>query len=182
MSKANRLAVIPKVTAAVTSGKDSEIEAVFAQDFKMLIPGTGGREAKDMPLPPGIEGTCCLQWSTESQDPKRLLDPFTRRSAISNFIRWSRLRKMMAAKILLQVGMSSLVAPFSEKEVIVGIHTGEFMGVPATGKSIIGRFASFDKIIDGKIVSSEVFMDVTSLLIQIGAMEPPKGFWASGIQ
>jgi len=61
MSKANRLAVIPKVTAAVTSGKDSEIEAVFAQDFKMLIPGTGGREAKDMPLPPGIEGTCCLQ-------------------------------------------------------------------------------------------------------------------------
>jgi len=82
----------------------------------------------------------------------------------------------MAAKILLQVGMSSLVAPFSEKEVIVGIHTGEFMGVPATGKSIIGRFASFDKIIDGKIVSSEVFMDVTSLLIQIGAMEPPKGF------
>ena len=50
------------------------------------------------------------------------------------------------------------------------------MGVPATGKPIVGRFAAFDRIVDGKLVSSEVFMDVTSLLIQIGAMEPPKAF------
>jgi hypothetical protein len=57
MSKAERLAFIPKITAAVTSGKDSDLEAVFAQDFKMIIPGTGGREAKDVPIPPGIEGT-----------------------------------------------------------------------------------------------------------------------------
>ena len=56
MSKAERLAFVPKITSAVTSGKDSDIEAVFAQDFKMLIPGTGGREAKDVPIPPGIEG------------------------------------------------------------------------------------------------------------------------------
>ena len=69
-------------------------------------------------------------------------------------------------------GFSSL----SETEVIVGVHTGEFMGVPATGKSVVGRFAAFDRIVDGKLVSSEIFIDVTSLLIQIGAMEPPKGF------
>ena len=56
----------------------------------------------------------------------------------------------------------------------VGIHTGEFMGVPPTGKSVVGRFAAFDRIVDGKIVSSEVFLDVTSILIQVGAMEPPK--------
>ena len=56
MSKQERLAFVSKVTAAVTSGKDSDIEAVFAQDFKLLIPGTGGREAKDMPIPPGIDG------------------------------------------------------------------------------------------------------------------------------
>jgi len=65
---------------------------------------------------------------------------------------------------------------FRVTEIIVGIHTGEFMGVPPTGKSIVGRFAAFDRIVDGKIVSSEVFMDVPSLLIQMGAMEPPKGF------
>ena len=57
MSKAERLAFIPKITAAVTSGKDSDLDAVFAQDFKLIIPGTGGREAKDVPIPPGIEGT-----------------------------------------------------------------------------------------------------------------------------
>jgi hypothetical protein len=57
MSKAERLAFVPKITSAITSGKDSDIEGVFAQDFKMLIPGTGGREAKDVPIPPGIEGT-----------------------------------------------------------------------------------------------------------------------------
>jgi hypothetical protein len=57
MSKAERLAFVPKVVAAVNSGKHSDLEAVFAQDFKLLIPGTGGREAKDMPIPPGIEGT-----------------------------------------------------------------------------------------------------------------------------
>ena len=57
MSKAERLAFVPKITSAAASGKDSDIEAVFAQDFKMLIPGTGGREAKDVPIPPGIEGT-----------------------------------------------------------------------------------------------------------------------------
>jgi len=60
MSKAERIAFVPKITAAVTSGKDSDIEAVFAQDFKSLIPGTGGREAKDMPIPAGIEGSYCL--------------------------------------------------------------------------------------------------------------------------
>ena len=59
---------------------------------------------------------------------------------------------------------------------IVGIHTGDFMGVPPTGKSIVGRFATFDRIVDGKLVSGEVFLDVTSLLIQMGAMEPPKAF------
>lgn len=57
MSKAERLAFIPKIAAAVTSGKDSDIEAVFAQDFKPIIPGTGGREAKEIPIPTGIEGT-----------------------------------------------------------------------------------------------------------------------------
>ena len=56
-TKAERLAHVPKVIAAVNSGKDSDLEAVFAQDFKMIVPGTGGREANDMPLPPGIEGT-----------------------------------------------------------------------------------------------------------------------------
>lgn len=58
----------------------------------------------------------------------------------------------------------------------LGVHTGEFMGIPPTGKKVCVRFASFDRIVDGKIVSGEVFMDVMSLLIQLGVMEPPKSF------
>ena len=50
------------------------------------------------------------------------------------------------------------------------------MGVPPTGKSVVGRFASFDRIEGGKVVSSEVFMDVAGILIQLGVMEPPKSF------
>jgi hypothetical protein len=34
--------------------------------------------------------------------------------------------------------------------------------------------ATFDKVVDGKLVESEVFMDVASLLIQPGAMLPLK--------
>jgi predicted ester cyclase len=49
------------------------------------------------------------------------------------------------------------------------------MGIPATGKHVVIRFATFDRIVDGKMVSSEVFMDMVSLMVQLGVMEPPKG-------
>ena len=55
-TKAERLAVVSKVIAAVNSGKESDIEAAFAQDFKLIVPGTGGRESNDIPMPPGIDG------------------------------------------------------------------------------------------------------------------------------
>ena len=59
---------------------------------------------------------------------------------------------------------------------IPGVHTGEFLDIPPTGKSIVGRFIAFDRIEGDKLVSSEVFMDVAGLLIQFGVMPPPKGF------
>jgi len=60
--------------------------------------------------------------------------------------------------------------------VYVGVHTGEFLGVPPTGKSVVGRFVAFDRSEGNKVVSSEVFLDVAGLLIQLGVMPPPKGF------
>lgn len=59
---------------------------------------------------------------------------------------------------------------------ILGDHTGEFMGIPATGKHVVVRFAAFDRVIGGKMVSGEIIQDTVSLLIQLGVMEPPKGF------
>ena len=55
-SKQERLAIVPKVMAAINSGNDSDLDEVFAQDFKFIVPGTGGRESHDWPIPPGIEG------------------------------------------------------------------------------------------------------------------------------
>lgn len=69
-----------------------------------------------------------------------------------------------------------VLLPIQESLLISGVHTGEFMGIPPTGKHVVCRFAAFDRIIDGKIVSSEVFMDTAGLLIQLGVMQPPKGF------
>ena len=55
-TKAEKLAFIPTVVEAVRTGKEEDIEAAFHPDFKMLVPGTGGRESKEMPAPPGIAG------------------------------------------------------------------------------------------------------------------------------
>jgi predicted ester cyclase len=60
--------------------------------------------------------------------------------------------------------------------ITLGIHTGEFMGIPPTQKRVCVRFAAFDKIVNGKITEGEVFMDVAGLLVQLGVLPPPKGF------
>jgi putative methionine-R-sulfoxide reductase with GAF domain len=61
----------------------------------------------------------------------------------------------------------------TKNELTKGVHTGTFMGIPATGKHVCVRMATFDRVVDGKIVSSEVIMDVAGLLIQLGVMPPP---------
>lgn len=49
------------------------------------------------------------------------------------------------------------------------------MGIPPTGKHVVVRFAAFDRVINGKMVSGEIMQDTASLLVQLGVMEPPKG-------
>lgn len=55
-SKAEKLAFVPKLLECITSGDESKLDECFAQDFKMLVPGTNGRESNEIPLPPGIAG------------------------------------------------------------------------------------------------------------------------------
>jgi predicted ester cyclase len=81
----------------------------------------------------------------------------------------------MAAKTLLLEGRNGLVLSLGKYELTKGVHTGTFMGIPPTGKSVVVRMATFDRVVDGKIVSSEVIMDTAGLLIQLGVMEPPTG-------
>jgi predicted ester cyclase len=48
------------------------------------------------------------------------------------------------------------------------IHSGEFMGIPATGKQVEIRYMDFWKVVDGKIVDNWVMVDFPYVLAQLG--------------
>ena len=52
--------------------------------------------------------------------------------------------------------MGECAAAFGRQE---GNHSGEFMGIPATGKRIEIRYMDFWKVVDGKIVDNWVSVD-----------------------
>ena len=51
-----------------------------------------------------------------------------------------------------------------------GTHTGELMGIPATGKEIVVTGLTITKIRDGKIVGDHTVWDTLGMLQQIGAI------------
>jgi predicted ester cyclase len=48
------------------------------------------------------------------------------------------------------------------------------MGIPPTGKDVAVRVAAWDRFVGDKLVSAEIFMDLASLLNQLGRLELPK--------
>jgi steroid delta-isomerase-like uncharacterized protein len=64
-----------------------------------------------------------------------------------------------------------VVARFVE----TGTHKGDFMGVPATGKSVKFGEVGILQIKDGKIVKSWYNLDQFGLMQQIGAIPSPGG-------
>jgi steroid delta-isomerase-like uncharacterized protein len=54
-----------------------------------------------------------------------------------------------------------------------GTHHGEFLGVPATGRSITIQSVDVFRLADGKIAEQWVLMDALSLMQQIGAIPSP---------
>ncbi len=48
------------------------------------------------------------------------------------------------------------------------IHSGEFMGVPPTGKRVEIRYMDFWKVVDGKIIENWVSVDFPHVLAQLG--------------
>jgi len=56
-TKQEKIDFVTKLHKCLEDGSDAAIEEVFAQDFKMLIPGTNGRKAEEPPVPDGIEGS-----------------------------------------------------------------------------------------------------------------------------
>ncbi len=56
---------------------------------------------------------------------------------------------------------------------VTGTHTGEFMGVPASGQDITVEGSAFLRITDGRIAEIVGFIDQLGLLQQIGALPGP---------
>ncbi len=63
------------------------------------------------------------------------------------------------------------MAAFGRQE---ATHTGEFMGIPATGKRLQIRYMDFWKVVDGKIADNWVMVDVVDVMRQLGA-DPLQG-------
>jgi len=50
-----------------------------------------------------------------------------------------------------------------------GTHTGDFMGMPPTGKKVTITFMNIDRFADGKLVEHRAEVDVFGLMQQLGA-------------
>jgi predicted ester cyclase len=61
-----------------------------------------------------------------------------------------------------------------------GTQTGNFMGIPPSGKHARWRSVGFFRVKDGKIVEHWGIPDLLGLLIQIGVIPPPPAQSASG--
>lgn len=55
-----------------------------------------------------------------------------------------------------------------------GTHQGAFLGVPATGKSVRVWGVVIDQLQEGRIKETRIIMDTLGLMMQLGAIPPPK--------
>ena len=56
-----------------------------------------------------------------------------------------------------------------------GTHDGEFMGIPATGRSVSVESWTIDRYRDGQLTESRIIMDVAGMLGQLGIIPGPEG-------
>jgi steroid delta-isomerase-like uncharacterized protein len=51
-----------------------------------------------------------------------------------------------------------------------GTHRGEFLGVPATGRSVVVKGVVMDQLAEGKMSKSRILMDSLGMMQQLGAV------------
>jgi len=56
-----------------------------------------------------------------------------------------------------------------------GTHTGSMMGIPPTGKPVDFMAIDIYRIVDGKIVEAWHVEELLTMMMQVGAMQPPGG-------
>ena len=61
--------------------------------------------------------------------------------------------------------MGEWAAAFGRQE---AVHSGTFMGIEPTGKTVEIRYMDFWKVVDGKIVDNWVMVDFPHVMAQLG--------------
>jgi steroid delta-isomerase-like uncharacterized protein len=56
-----------------------------------------------------------------------------------------------------------------------GTHRGNFLGIPATGRSVEVKGVVIDRLEKGKMADSRMLMDTMSLMRQLGVIPEPQG-------
>jgi steroid delta-isomerase-like uncharacterized protein len=56
-----------------------------------------------------------------------------------------------------------------------GTHRGEFVGIPATGRSVKVWGIVIDRLEDSRIKDTRIIMDMLGLMMQLGVFLPPRG-------
>lgn len=70
-------------------------------------------------------------------------------------------------------------AQYADGDVVItrltgaGTHTGEFMGIPATGRHVTMEGIAIHRIVDGRIAEHWAQVDAAGLLMQLGALPQP---------
>lgn len=54
-----------------------------------------------------------------------------------------------------------------------GTHTGEFLGIPPTGKAATVTATAFFRVVNGKIAENRVNFDAFGLMMQLGVIPAP---------
>jgi steroid delta-isomerase-like uncharacterized protein len=54
-----------------------------------------------------------------------------------------------------------------------GTHQGEFLGIPATGRTVSVWGIVIDRLEDGRIKDTRIIMDTLGLMTQLGVLPPP---------
>jgi len=56
-----------------------------------------------------------------------------------------------------------------------GTQLGDFLGIPATGRSVVVEAWTLDRYRDGQLTESRIIMDVAGMLMQLGVIPAPTG-------
>jgi len=56
-----------------------------------------------------------------------------------------------------------------------GTHTGDYYGIPPTGRAVVSTFVAFDRIVDSKLVENCTVFDNYDLMRQLGILPDTEG-------